>query len=278
MKIGFVTDSTAYLPDDLVTKHGIEVVPVRVVISGTSFAEGVEVSPDDVATAFRAGKSVSTSRPNSSEFISTYQRMFDAGYDTIVSVHLSSALSGTSEAARLAVAKTGLPVHVIDSGTIGMAMGNAICSAAQLAQSDASLTEVLSHLEKQCQTSKVLFHVNSLDYLRRGGRISKLQNRIGSALSLRPLLKIENGEIAVQELVRTNERAIARLTELALNNSSETTKFAILHVVAPEKAQQIASAISAKQPQAEVRVLPAGAVISAHLGPRSIAICINQNS
>lgn len=278
MKIGFVTDSTAYLPADLVAEFGIEVVPVRVVISGTSYAEGVDVSPADVAAAFRAGKSVSTSRPNSSEFISAYQRMLEAGYDTIISVHLSSALSGTGDAARLAVAKTNLPVQVIDSGTVGMAMGNAICSAALLAKSGASAAEVVSHLIEQCQNSKVFFHVNSLDYLRRGGRISKIQNRIGSALSLRPLLKIQNGEVAVQELIRTNDRAIARLIELAVSDSSESTKFAIMHVVASEQAQQIASAISAKNPQAEVIVLPAGAVISAHLGPRSIAVSINPST
>ena len=278
MKIGFVTDSTAYLPANLVAEFGIEVVPVRVVISGISYAEGVDVSPEDVASAFRSGKSVSTSRPNSSEFIAAYQRLLKSGYDHIISVHLSSKLSGTSDAARLAVAKTNLPVQVIDSGTVGMAMGNAICSAALLAKSGASVTEVISHLETQCHNSKVFFHVNSLDYLRRGGRISKIQNRIGSVLSLRPLLKVEDGEIAVQELVRTNDRAIARLIDLAISNSSESSKIVIMHVVASEQAQQIASEISSKKPQAEVIVLPAGAVISTHLGPRSIAVSINPSS
>lgn len=275
MKIGFVTDSTAYLPEDLQAELGIEVVPVQVVVSGASFAEDSGVSATDVISAVNSGKSVTTSRPSVAEFISVYQKLIAQGCDRIISLHLSAELSGTYETAVLAKIKSALPVEVIDSRTIGLAMGYALAGSAKMAAQGSEYEDVLDCVIESCRRSKTFFYVDTLDFLVKGGRVNKLQLRIGSAIALKPLLSISDGEIGLAELSRNTDRSLTRLVELATKHYEPGTKFSVLHVAAPERAEKVAAAIQLAHSGTNIHVAAAGAVVAAHLGPGAIALSIS---
>jgi DegV family protein with EDD domain len=278
MKIGFVTDSTAYLPENIRAEFDVEIVPVQVLIGGKSYNEASEITAQEVAHHLKQGKTVTTSRPSSAEFIAAYQRVIDRGYDQIISVHLSSDLSGTYESALLAVAKSGLPVRVIDSRTIALAMGFPLIGAVRLAGSGATIDDIEDYIRNRCEQSSIIFYVDSLEYLKRGGRISALQSRIGTALSLKPLLTIVDGRIVQRELVRNSARALNRIIEIAQASSSVPTEFAILHVAAENTAKKIAVQISQKLDNAQIPVFTAGAVVGTHLGPGAIALVVSPLS
>ena len=274
MKIGFVTDSTAYLPENIRAEFDVEVVPVQVVIDGKAFDEGSEISAQQVAQALKQGKAVTTSRPSSAQFIAAYQRVLDRGYDQIISVHLSSELSGTYESALLAVAKSDLPVRVIDSRTIALAMGYPLIGGVKLAQSGAAIDDVEDNIRNRCEQSSIIFYVDSLEHLKRGGRISALQSRIGTALSLKPLLTVADGLIVQRELVRNSQKALARIGEIAQASAAVPSELAILHVEALAPAEKLAAQISQKLDNAEIPVIAAGAVVGTHLGAGAVALVI----
>jgi len=278
MKIGFVTDSTAYLPEKIRAEFDIEVVPVQVVIDGKAYDEGSEITTEVVTQALKQGKAVTTSRPSSAEFIAAYQRVLNRGYDEIISVHLSSELSGTYESALLAVAKSDLPVRVIDSRTVALAMGYPLIGGVKLARSGGAVDDVEDYIRNRCEQSLIIFYVDTLEYLKRGGRISALQSRIGTALSLKPLLTVVDGFIVQRELVRNSQKALGRLVEIAQNNAAGASDLAIMHVAAQDKAEKIAAQISQKFDAGEIPVIPAGAVVGAHLGPGAVALVISPNS
>ena len=278
MKIGFVTDSTSYLPEKIRAQFDVEVVPVQVVIDGKAYDEGSEITSEIVAAALKQGKAVTTSRPSSAQFIAAYQRVLDRGYDQIVSVHLSSELSGTYESALLAVAKSELPVRVIDSRKIALAMGYPLIGGARLARTGAPIDDVEDYIRNRCEQSTIIFYVDSLEHLKRGGRISALQSRIGTALSLKPLLTVVDGQIVQRELVRNSQRALARIVEIAQSSGTLPSELAILHVAAQNSAEKIAAQISQKLDNAEIPVIPAGAVVGTHLGPGAIALVISPIS
>ncbi|MCX6404740.1 MAG: DegV family protein [Actinobacteria bacterium] len=278
MKIGFVTDSTSYLPENIRAQFDVEVVPVQVVIDGKAYDEGSEITSEIVAQALKQGKAVTTSRPSSAQFIAAYQRVLDRGYDQIISVHLSSELSGTYESALLAVAKSELPVRVIDSRNIALAMGYPLIGGVRLARTGAPIDDVEDYIRNRCEQSTIIFYVDSLEHLKRGGRISALQSRIGTALSLKPLLTVVNGQIVQRELVRNSQRALARIVEIAQSSGTLPSELAILHVTAQNSAEKIAAQISQKLDNAEIPVIPAGAVVGTHLGPGAIALVISPLS
>ncbi|HVQ19207.1 MAG TPA: DegV family protein, partial [Actinomycetes bacterium] len=178
--IAVVTDSTAYLPLAQAVAAGVAVVPVQVVIGGESFDE-TDVSSKDVAAALREWTPVSTSRPAPAVFVEVYEAAAASGASGVVSVHLSGSMSATVESAQLAAKEVSIPVHVIDSLSIGMGLGFPVLAAATAAQSGADLATVEAIARDRCHRSSVLFYVDTLEYLRRGGRIGKAAALLGSA-------------------------------------------------------------------------------------------------
>ena len=216
MTTRIVTDSTAYLPGGVVEQHGIEVVPLHVVVGGRDHVEGQDISAAQVAAALRDYTIVTTSRPTPQVFAETYQRLADEGATAIVSIHLSSQMSGTFEAAQLAAAEAPVPVEVVDSETIGMAMGFAVVAAAEAAAGGAHVTAVLDVVRSRLQPSGVLFYVDTLEHLRRGGRIGAASALLGSALAIKPILAVRGGRIVPVEKVRTSARAVARIEAMVV--------------------------------------------------------------
>lgn len=279
-RVAVVTDSTAYLPAGTAEASGVVVVPLQVVIDGKSLAEGVEVDSSQVANALLAGQMVTTSRPSPAEFVEVYRRLQDEGAAAIVSIHLSGEVSGTVDAARAAAAQLeeGAPmVEVVDSRSLGMGMGFGVLSAARAAAADSGAGEVARIAARRSIEASVYFYVDTLDYLRRGGRINAAQARLGSALSVKPLLHLVDGRLEALDRVRTTERAVARLVEVTVADCADRpVDVAVHHLAAEARATDVARRLRERVPGlGELLVLEVGAVVGAHVGPGMVAVVIS---
>jgi fatty acid kinase fatty acid binding subunit len=281
--IAIVTDSTAYLPASVVDAHGIHVVPLHVIIGGTEFSEGVDVSTAEVAAALRSFKPVSTSRPSPQALLDAYEKAAADGADGIVSVHISADMSSTVESAHLAAQHSPVPVHVVDSRSLGMAMGYAVVSAAERAADGASLEDVAAHALSRCEAATVVFYVDTLEHLRRGGRIGSASAFLGSALAIKPILGLVDGSIRPLEKVRTSTRALSRLEELAATAAlapevEHGVDIAVHHLDSQARAEALATQLAQRVPGASIEVVELGAVVGAHVGPGTIAVAVVPRS
>jgi DegV family protein with EDD domain len=276
-RVAIVTDSTAYLPDEVVQEHGIRVVPLQVVIGGTSYDEGSGVSSATVADALRAWMPVSTSRPGPFAFLSVFEQAAEEGYTSAVSLHLSSDMSGTYESAVMGARDAPIPVRVVDSRSLGMGLGFAVVTAAELAAGGSSLDEVTAAAEKRVAAASAVFYVDTLEYLRRGGRIGAAAAFLGSALAIKPLLHLVDGHIEPLEKVRTAARAIARLEELAVERAGEgPLDVAVHHLANADRAAALAERLQARLPELRhLHVSEVGAVVGAHVGPGMLAVVVS---
>ena len=277
MPVALVTDSTAYLPDEAVARHGIDVVPLSVVLGDQVLDEGIEVSPGDVAEALRRKVQVTTSRPNPEAFAAAYRSAAGRGADGVVSLHLSAELSGTYEAAVLAAEAAEIPVRVVDTRMVAMALGYCVLTAAEVAGNGGGVDEVASAAEKRAGATTGFFYVDTLEYLRRGGRIGAARAMLGSALAVKPLLHLSGGRIEPLEKVRTSSRAIARLEEIAIQQAGAgEVDLAVHHLAAEAGARQLAERLRERIPGLrELYVGEVGAVIGAHVGPGLLAVVVS---
>ena len=275
MGVAVVSDSTGYLTEDLMPP-GVTVVPVAVVIRGEALDEGTQISVDQVAAALRRKEAVSTSRPAPARFAQAYAELAERGHEAIVSIHLSAELSGTFDAARIAARQAPVPVVAVDSRTVGTALGFAVRSAAEAASAGASADEVAAAARRRAEASRTWIVVDSLDQLRRGGRIGAAQALLGNALMVKPILGLDDGMIVPLEKLRTIGRATARMAELACEYATDQPADVIVqHCAAHDRAADLAATLAAALPNAQVHVVEVGAVISAHvgLGTVSVAVC-----
>jgi DegV family protein with EDD domain len=280
VKVALVTDSTAYLPVDLVERQGIRVVPLHVILGGQQFSEGVDVTTAQVAAALRKFTPVSTSRPSPQAFLDAYEAAAAKGADAVVSVHISSDMSGTVESAALAASQSPIPVEVVDSRSMGMAMGYAVLSAALAASQGKDAKAVAAVAQSRAGAATVIFYVDTLEYLRRGGRIGVASALLGSALAIKPLLGLSDGHIAAIEKVRTSLRALSRLEELALQAADAAGEsgvdIAVHHLDSLNRASDLVRRLQARVASATTVVLvELGAVVGAHVGPGTIAVAVS---
>ncbi|NEK60275.1 DegV family protein [Geodermatophilus sabuli] len=278
MPVAVVTDSTAYLPPDVVAQYAVDVVPLYVVMAGHSGREGQEIGPADVARALAVrGQKVSTSRPTPGDFVSAYRRRLAGGADRIVSVHLSAELSGTVDAARLAAAQVGEHiVTVVDSRSAAMGCGFAVLAAARAAAAGADAGAVATAARDTAAATRTLFVVDTLEHLRRGGRIGSAASMIGTALAVKPVLHMSEGRVVPLEKVRTSTRALARLVQRAVEAADGApVAVAVHHLAAPERAERLAADLADRLPGlAELFVSELGAAIGAHVGPGAVGLVV----
>ncbi|MFG2821269.1 DegV family protein [Kitasatospora sp. NPDC048365] len=275
--LALVTDSTAYLPQEAVDRHRIRVVPLSVAVGDEVLAEGVEISPKDVAEALRGKHRVTTSRPSPETFAAAYRAAAEAGASGVVSVHISGELSGTAEAAQLAAAEATVPVRVVDSRLVGMALGMCVLAAAEAAEAGADLDGAVAAAERRAEETRSFFYVDTLEHLRRGGRIGAARALVGSALAVKPLLHLTGGRIEPLEKVRTASRAIARLEEIAVDCAADReVDIAVHHLAAEDRAEPLAERLRERVPGLrELYVSEVGAVIGAHVGPGLLAVVVS---
>lgn len=280
MSIAVVTDSTASLPPEVADKRGILVVPLQVVIGAQAYDEGSEdATPERVAAALREYVPVSTSRPAPAVMLEAYERAALAGAKQIVSVHISGEMSGTFESAQLAARDAPVRVVCVDSRQVGVATGYAALAAADAIGQDASVEEAAEAARRQAEACASLFYVDTLEYLRRGGRIGAAAALFGHALAVKPLLQIQDGKVAPLEKVRTSAKALARLEELAEQAADgRPADVCVAHLANPERAGQLAERLGERLADSlggrDVWCAELGAVLGAHVGPGMIAVCV----
>ena len=274
-QVAVVTDSTAYIPAEISKKYGISVVPLNVQWNGAVYDEA-DPSAIEVLAALRRGELATTSRPSPERFSELYEKLASAGAMEIVSIHISSSMSGTSEAAQLAAQGASIPVHVVDSRTVGMAMGYGVIAAALAADEGLSGIEVVDVAKRRIAATNIFFSVAKLENLRRSGRISRGASLLATALSIKPILTVEDGHVVAQERVRTQAGAIKRLEEMAIEATTDrAVDVAVHHLGAAELASTFAANLrNVISGVGQVVITEVGAVVGTHVGPGAIAVVI----
>jgi len=276
-----VTDSTAYLPEGFAERQSVSVVPLHVLVEADSMLDGVDFGPTELAAALDERRTVTTSRPTPAEFADHYRAALSGGAPGVVSIHLSRDLSGTWEAARLAAeevnAETGSAiVRVVDSRTTGMGLGFAVLAAAKAAHGGATPSEVERVAVDVASRTRTMFCLQTLEHLRRGGRIGPAAALVGSALAVKPLLHVSGGQILPLEKVRTTSRALTRLVELTVAAAGDgPVGIAVHHLGSPERAAELATRLAEHLPNAAgCLVSEVGAVIGAHTGMGVLGVVV----
>ncbi|MGY1914107.1 DegV family protein [Blastococcus sp. SYSU DS0973] len=279
MRVAVLTDSTAYLPRELAAEYGVHVVPLYVVLAGRSGREGEDISSEDVAKALSSrGQRVSTSRPTPGDFVAAYRGALEAGADRLVSVHLSAELSGTWDAARVAASQVGEHiVSVVDSRSAAMGTGFAVLEAARAAAGGADRDEVDRIAREAAARTRTLFVVDTLEHLRRGGRIGSAAAVLGSALAVKPVLHVVDGRVVPLEKVRTSARALGRLVQHVVDHAGECeVSLAVHHLAAADRADRLVTELRERVPRLrELYVSELGAAIGAHVGPGALGVVIS---
>lgn len=275
--VAVMTDSAASLPPALAKKWGVTVVALEVVVDGQALKEGEDISPAEVLEHLENGTRVSTSQPNLGAFQQAFQEAADAGAQSIVAVLISATMSGTVNVARAAALHSQIPVEVVDTGTLAMATGYAAVAAGALAARGASTAEVANRARNVAASALCVFTVDTLEYLKRGGRISPAVAAIGTALSMRPVMAIESGAVVVLERVRTTHRArAAMLARVDQRIEAGTHPAVAIMALGEEKyGDDAAQLIESRHPGLSLLVrTPVSAVLSAHTGPGTLAAVV----
>ncbi|WP_454051539.1 DegV family protein [Cellulomonas sp. Marseille-Q8402] len=283
-RVAVVTDSTSCLTPEDAAAWGIQVVPLDVAADGERYRDGVDLTPDGLAALLGTGRRVTTSQPPPAALAAAYEAAAARGAAEVVSVHLSGELSGTVRAAGLAAQLAPLPVHVVDSRSAGMGLGFAALAAAELAQGDvwggpADGTEVAAVAEQVGRSTAAWFVVDSLDHLRRGGRLSGAAAAFGTVLGLRPVLALRDGRIEVAERVRARRAARDRLHQLAVDEVTRrgpAVRVAVQHLGRADVAEELAERLRAGLALDEVLVREIGAVLGGHLGVGALAVTVTD--
>jgi DegV family protein with EDD domain len=272
MTVAVVTDSSAALPPKQIERYAITVVPLVVVVDG---AEGADVTPSQAAR----GATVSTSRPSPGQFADAYRRLLDAGASGVVSVHLSAELSGTWESATIAAGELGTAVTVVDARSTGMGLGFPALAAAAAAAEGADMSGVRDAARAAVSRTSTLFYVDSLEFLRRGGRVGAASALLGTALSVKPILHVVDGRIVLRDKVRTASRALARLVDAAMEAAGDSdVDVAVHHVDAPDRAAWIADALADRLGDRlrDAYNTEIGAALAAHVGPGVACVVVHR--
>jgi len=276
--IAVVTDSTAYLPPDVRERLGIPVIPLNVLWGEEVLKDGVDIDPPTFYQRLQTAKVMpTTSQPSAGEFVEFFRRVAEEkGTDTIVGAYISSQLSGTVASAE--AAKELLPdlrIEVIDSRSTSMGLGFQVMAAAEAARAGASVEEVVAAAARVRERLYILFMVDTLEFLHRGGRIGGGKRFLGTALQIKPILGLD-GAIEGVEQVRTKKKALARMLELMRERAGNSSVFraAVVHANAPEDAQALAEEVKVQLKPEELYLAEVSPVIGTHTGPGTLGICI----
>lgn len=219
MAVRVLVDSTADIPPERARELGIEVVPLIVLFGEESFRDGIDLDTEAFYSRL-SGSSVtpSTSTPSPAEFEERYQKLVDEGATGILALHIAAPLSGSMQSSTLAAQaiqeRTGIPIKVLDSGSVSGGFGLVAVMVAREAQSGASLDQLAAHAESLFRRTHIFAAVENLEYLRRGGRIGRAQQMLGTLLNMKPLLAVREGQVLPLERVRTHNKAIERIGQL----------------------------------------------------------------
>jgi DegV family protein with EDD domain len=272
MTVVVVTDASSRLPADLLEKWAIRVVPLHILLDGGDLRDGVDEIPDDVYHHH-----ATTAAATPAELGVAYrQALRDSGGDGVVAVHISSALSGTYGVGERTAAEIGPAIKVVDSRSAAMGTGFVALAAARAAAADTGLETVVAAANSAVSRSHAFIVVHGLENLRRSGRIGGAKAWLGTALSLKPLLRIEDGRLVLAQRVRTVSKATSAMLDQVCEVVGErSAAVAVHHVGNPDAAQEVAAALAQRLPMCEPAIVtPLGPVLGVHVGPGAVAVCL----
>ena len=273
MSVVVVTDSSARLPADLLGQWDIRIVPLHVLVDGDDLRDGV----DDMPTDLYQRPQVSTAGAGPAELAHAYRTAIaDSGGDGVVAVHLSTALSSTLGAAQHAAAEFAGLVRVVDSRSAGMGTGFVALAAARAARTGADLDNVAAQAESAASRVSAYIVVQRLDNLRRSGRIGAAASWLGTALAVKPLLRIDDGRLVLAQRVRTSSKATAAMVEQVLETVGERrAALAVQHVDNPAGAADVAATLASALPACgPVVITDLGPVLGVHLGSGAVGVVV----
>ncbi|MFO7682905.1 MAG: DegV family protein [Chloroflexota bacterium] len=274
-KVAIVVDSTAYIPPALIDQYNMHVIPLLVNWSGESLRDNVDITPDNFYARLATAKEMpSTSQPSAGEFFDLYTKVAEEA-DSIVSVHISSELSGTIASAHAAAKLMGdFPIEIVDSLSTSMGLGYMALAAARAAEQGADYKAAAQAARALVPQTRVVFVVDTLEFLHRGGRIGGAQRFFGSMLSIKPILELQHGKIEALEKVRTKRKATQWLLDLAVEQCAGKSKVyaAVAHASAAQEAQSMADELQKRLDLTEMYIVEFSPVIGTHTGPASLGI------
>jgi DegV family protein with EDD domain len=284
MPVYVVTDSTCDIPRDLIEQYGITVVPLSIAFGDESFRDGIDLPADDFYARLQSTKALpTTSQPPPALFQHAYEHLISRG--EVVSIHLSHKFSGTIETARAAAAEIAPgKITVVDSGFVSMALGLCVIAAAKKAQAGATRDECAAAAESVARRLKLLVAFESLEYLRRGGRIGRASAFVGGLLKLKPILTVKGGEVHPVARVRSRQKALDELLALAITSDHPRGKagqsideVVVLHTTTPEDAEDLAGRVHASCPGVPILVGRFGPVLGVHGGPGMLGLAVVES-
>ena len=277
MNVRIVTDSTSDLTSAEAEQYGITIVPLTVFFGDEAFLDNIELDNAAFYRKLQASKALPrTSQPSPAKFQEAYMRLIDEGADAILSVHLSSKLSGTYQSARTAVDSLPddvkkIPIEVIDSKSISVGMSRSIVHAVEEAENGADLAMLTAMVQDELARTRILAVLDTLEYVRRGGRISGAAAMVGNALSVKPIISLRDGEVVTIERPRTRSKAFARIAQMVAEMGN--VEHISIAEADTEVGQQLAQVIKEVFPK-EIPTYKLGGVLGTHTGPGTAAIAL----
>ena len=274
-KVAIVTDSTAYIPPDLIEQYHLSVAPLVLIWGDETYEDGVDIQPDEFYTRLENAKVMpSTSQATPKTFQKIYADLLEQEYE-ILAILISSALSGTVvSAVQVQAEMPDAPIEIVDSYNTAMAMGFQVLQAARAAEEGANLAECKEVAERACEHTGVIFAVNTLEFLHRGGRIGGASRYLGTALNIKPILEVREGRIEALEKVRTRKKSLVRLLDLIGEriDGREPVRLATLHANSPQDAQELLDMAKDTYNPVETVFSEVSPVIGTHVGPGTVGL------
>ncbi len=274
-KVVVVTDSTAYIPPELTKKYGMQVAPLAVIWDGKTLHDGVDITPTEFYARLKNSKSIPTTSQTTPEEFSIIFSPFLAEGKSILGVFISSKLSGTIDSAmQVKKAMPSAPIEVVDSLSSAMALGFIALAAARAVQSGAGMAEAAKVARQAIECTNVLFVVDTLEFLHRGGRIGGAKRFLGTALNLKPILTVQDGKVEALESVRTKGKATERMLDIVEEQirGRRPLRLSPLHAAAPEEAKALMKAAQDRFHPDECFLSEVSPAIGTHVGPGTIGI------
>jgi len=274
-KIAVVTDSTAYLPQSMIDEYGIYIVPLSVNFGEETYREGVDMSPEEFYSYLGKAKELpTTSQPAIGDFLKLYEELAKE-YDEVISIHISSGISGTlSTAFSAANMVQDITIEVIDSEISSFGLAFMVLEAAQMAKQQKSLNEIKERMEWLVKNMRGYFIVDDLAHLHRGGRLNAAEFLIGSMLKIKPIIHFTDKKLQPFEKIRTKKKAVDRILELLEEETRDNIliRCSVVHAYSIAEAEELAERIKQSYSNVEVNISEFGPVLGTHTGPGTIGL------
>ncbi len=279
MALRIVTDSASDFPADLFQQWNVTVVPAYVIVDDVSYRDGIDISADEFyRRLLSATRLPTTSQPTAADFETVYRDLLEQGHQ-ILSIHVSAKLSGTLNSAHQAKAALGedAPIEIVDSQLASLPMGLAVLDAAELAQNQESLTELADAVRSRLDSHQAYFVLDTLEYLAKGGRVGKAAAFMGSILSIKPILTLQDGEVHPVERPRTMTKALERLIEL-VSQKAPLERVAIIYSTDLQAPVWLRTALSGLADREEIAVARFSPALGVYVGPNALGIAFTRST